>query len=300
MKSTLLTGFALAALTAAALEPKPLSLWPGQPPGETTALPPEVDTTKPTDAQIGGRPLIRLGNVSVPTLTFYPADPAKNTGATVLVFPGGGYNILAMDLEGTEVCTWLNAIGVNAALVKYRVPRRTYTSHLIPPLQDAQRALSLVRQRAGELHLDPQRIGVLGFSAGAHLSANLSNNFSARAYPAIDATDQVSCRPDFCVLVYPAYLTVKEKDNAPAPELALSAGKTAPTFIVVAEDDKAWAETGLFYFVALKRAQVPAELHAFPNGGHGFGLRPTASLSSTWPDRAADWMRVNGWLTPRK
>ena len=283
-----------------AAAPEPVPLWPDRAPGETTTLPPEGDTTKPTDNLIAGRPLVRLGHVSNPTLTFYPADPAKNTGATVLVFPGGGYNILALDLEGTEVCAWLNSIGVNAALIKYRVPRRTEVPYQTPPLQDAQRAIGLVRQRAGELHLDPQRIGVLGFSAGGHLAANLSNNYTERVYPAVDAADQVSCRPDFCILIYPAYLTVKDQDNAPAPELSVSAAKTPPTFIVVAEDDRSWAEVGLFYYVALKRANVPAELHAYPNGGHGFGLRPTASLSSTWPDRAADWMRAAGWLTPAK
>ncbi len=285
---------------ARAAEPTPISLWPDTAPGETTALPPEADTSKPTDNKVGGRPLIRLGNVSRPTLTFYPADPTKNTGAAVIVFPGGGYNILALDLEGTEVCAWLNSIGVNAVLIKYRVPRRKDVPSYTPPLQDAQRAIGLVRQRATELHLDPNRIGVLGFSAGGHLAANVSNNYSARSYPAIDAADQVSCRPDFCVLVYPAYLTTKEQNNAAAPELSPSAATTPPMFIVVAENDKDWAEVGLFYYVALKRANVPAELHAYPNGGHGFGLRRTEHSVTTWPERAADWMHANGWLKATK
>jgi acetyl esterase/lipase len=287
-------------IVACAAEPTPVPLWPGQPPGETGALPPENDTTKPTDNKVGGRPLIRLGNVSTPTLTVYPADPAKHTGAAVLVFPGGGYNILALDLEGTEVCAWLNSIGVTAVLVKYRVPRRPGGPYYAPPLQDAQRAIGLVRQRAAELRLDPKRIGVLGFSAGGHLAAALGSNHAERSYPIVDAADQLSCRPDFCVLVYPAYLTVKEKNNAPAPELSLSATHTPPTFIVVAENDNAHVESGLFYYVALQRARVPAELHAYPDGGHGFGLRKTSSLSSTWPDRAADWMRASGWLTRAK
>jgi acetyl esterase/lipase len=198
------------------------------------------------------------------------------------------------------VCAWLNSLGVTAVLVKYRVPRRTYAPHIAPPLQDAQRAIGLVRSRAAELKIDPKRIGVLGFSAGGHLAANLSNNHEARTYPAVDAADAVSCRPDFCVLIYPAYLIVKEKDNALAPELAVSAANTPPTFIAVAENDNAYAESSLFYYVALRRAKVPAELHAYADGGHGFGLRHTASLSCTWPERAADWMRTNGWLKPEK
>jgi acetyl esterase/lipase len=277
-----------------------LPLWPDKVPGETKSLPPEADTTKPSDNLIAGRPLIRLGNVSIPTLTVFPADPAKNTGTAVLVFPGGGYNILALDLEGTEVCTWLNSIGVTAGLVKYRVPRRTGGLYYAPPLQDAQRAIGLMRQRAAELHVDSKRIGALGFSAGGHLAAALGNNHGQRTYAAVDAADQLSCRPDFCVLVYPAYLTVKEKNNEVSPELPVSAVNTPPTFIVVAEDDKAWAEVGLFYYVALKRANVPAELHAYASGGHGFGLRRTELSVSTWPERATDWMRASGWLVPLK
>jgi acetyl esterase/lipase len=299
MKSSLFLAATLFTVAQAA-EPAAIPLWPDKAPGETAPLPPEFDATKPTDNQVGGRPLVRLGNVSTPTMAIYPADPAKNTGAAVLVFPGGGYNILALDLEGTEVCAWLNSIGVTAVLVKYRVPRRAFAPYIVPPLQDAQRAMGLVRQRAADLKIDPKRIGVLGFSAGGHLAANLSNHHDARTYPAIDAADAVSCRPDFCVLVYPAYLVEKDKNNILAPELTVSAANTPPTFLAVAENDTAYAESSLFYYIALRRAKVPAELHAYPDGGHGFGLRPTSSLSGTWPARAADWMRASGWLTPAK
>ena len=279
-------------------EPQTIRLWPGRAPGEKAELPPEADTTKPADELIAGRRVSRIGNVSDPTITIYRADPARNTGATVLVCPGGGYYILALDLEGTEVCEWLNSIGVNAVLLKYRVPRREGLPAHVPPLQDAQRALGLVRHRAAELAIDPHRIGVLGFSAGGHLAAVLANNHDARTYPAADAADQTDCRPDFCVLIYPGSLTVKEKNDALPPELPVSATNTPPTFLAMAEDDFVRVETGLFYYLALKRANVPAEMHLYPRGGHGYGLRRTANDVTTWPDRVADWMKASGWLAP--
>src|SRR6185312_14319967 len=163
-----------------AAESAPILLWSGNAPGETHALPAEADTTKPGDELIAGRRVIRLGNVSDPTITIYQPDPAKNTGAAVLVCPGGGYYILAMDLEGTEVCEWLNSIGVTGVLLKYRVPLGEGKHPRGAPLQDAQRALGLVRHDAAKWGVDPNRIGVLGFSAGGHLAANLSNNHDHR------------------------------------------------------------------------------------------------------------------------
>ena len=273
-----------------------LALWPQTVPGETATLPPEEDQTKPTDTLIGGRRIIKLGNVSRPTIAIYSPDPAKNTGAAVIVCPGGGYSILAMDLEGTEICEWLNSMGVTAVLLKYRVPRRPDLPRHVPPLQDAQRAFGLVRSRARELGVDPQRIGILGFSAGAHLAAVLSNHSDERTYPAIDAADQVSCRPNFCVLIYPAFLTQSRQDDALVPELPVAAGVTPPTFIAATEDDFVRVETSLFYYLALKRASVAAELHLYPRGGHGYGLRRTEHDVTTWPDRAADWMKASGLL----
>jgi acetyl esterase/lipase len=164
----------------------------------------------------------------------------------------------------------------------------------VPPLQDAQRALGLVRHQAKDLGLDAQRIGVLGFSAGAHVAAMLSNHHAARTYPVVDAADQTSCRPDFSILIYPGYL-VSETDVM-APELNLGVAKTPPTFLAMAEDDPARVENALFYFLALKRANVPAEMHLYPTGGHGYGLRRTKDLVTTWPDRVADWMKTSGWL----
>ena len=293
---------ALVLVTLAAVSPAAdpaISLWPKTAPGTQGAIGPERDTTGPDSALVGARKVIRLGNVSVPTLTVYRPSKDKNTGAAVLVFPGGGYSILAMDLEGTEVCEWLNSIGVTGILVKYRVPARPIQTSGQPkwaaPLQDAQRALGMVRKRAGELGLDPKRIGVLGFSAGGHLAAAASTNFDRRTYDAVDAADAVPCRPDFSLLIYPAYLTVKEDGDKVAPELKIT-GETPPTFLVQAEDDGVRVETSLFYYAALRNAKVPAEMHLYPSGGHGYGLRPSANLVATWPKRAEDWLRSLGVL----
>ena len=301
MKSLLAVFLAAsAAALAAAAESPAVLLWPGPVPGEIAVLPPEADTSKPEGDLVAGRRVIRLGNVSQPTLTIYKPDPAKATGAAVLVCPGGGYYILAMDLEGTEVCTWLNSIGVTGILLKYRVPRRAGLPHYLPPLQDAQRALGLVRQQAQALGIDPNRIGVLGFSAGGHLAAALSNNHTARAYPGVDAADQVSCRPDFCVLIYPSYLTGKDPGAAVAGELPVSATNTPPTFIAQAQDDNPYVESTLVYYQALRAAHVPAEMHLYADGGHGYGLRRTAANVTAWPDRVAEWMAAAGWLRSAK
>lgn len=275
--------------------PKPIALWPGAAPGEKVDIGEERDTTKPTDNLIAGKRLIRLGNVSKPTISIYRPPTDKNTGAAVLVCPGGAYHILALDLEGAEVCEWLNSIGVSGVLLKYRVPRRAGLEKHTAPLQDAQRAMGLLRTQAPELGIDPKRIGVLGFSAGGHLAAALSTNHAARSYPIIDEADKMSCRPDFALLIYPGYLTVKEKDDQIAPELPITKN-TPPTFLVMTQDDPVRAENAILYALALKRAKVPAELHLYPTGGHGYGLRRTDKLVTTWPDRAADWMRGNRWL----
>jgi len=282
-----------AALRAASAE---IPLWPGKAPGETAILPPEADTTKPDGELIAGRRVIRLGNVSTPTMAIYRPDPAKDTGAAVLVCPGGGYYILAMDLEGTEVCAWLNSIGVTGILLKYRVPGREGLPRYVPPLQDAQRALGLVRSQAKTLGLDPNRIGVLGFSAGAHLAASLAANHAGRTYPVVDDADSVSCRPDFTVLIYPGGFMLHDKVEELCPEIVPAKGVTPPTFIAMAEDDPVNSEHALAYYLALKKAGVAAEMHLYPKGGHGYGLRRTEVAVTTWPDRVADWMQTSGWL----
>lgn len=280
---------------AFAAGPAEIPLWPAAAPDETRSLPPEADEFKsPPDPLIAGRPIIRLGNVSTPTIAIYRPDPAADTGATVVVCPGGGYYILAMDLEGTEVCTWLNSIGVTAVLLKYRVPGRDGRARHATALQDAQRAVGMVRQRAAEMGLDPHRIGMLGFSAGAHLTAALGVNFEQRTYAAVDAADESSCRPDFALLIYPGGFL--DNRGSVREEVAPAPGKTPPTFIAMAADDPVRVENALLYYLALKNAGVAAELHLYPTGGHGYGLRRTADDVTTWPDRAADWLKAGGWL----
>ncbi|MBI3417196.1 MAG: alpha/beta hydrolase [Verrucomicrobia bacterium] len=269
---------------------KIIPLWPADAPGEKGDIGEEKDTSKPGEGLIAGKPLIRLGNVSKPTLTIYRPPADKDTGASVVVCPGGGYYILALDLEGSEVCEWLNSIGVTGVLLKYRVPKRAGLEKHTAALQDAQRALGLVRHRAKEFGIDPQRIGVLGFSAGGHLSAALCNNYGERSYPTVDDADKVSCRPDFAVLIYPGGLTVKEQADKVAPELPITTN-TPPTFMAMTQDDGVRIENALGYVLALHQAKVPLELHIYPTGGHGYGLRRTKEVVTTWPDRVADLFR---------
>jgi acetyl esterase/lipase len=284
----------LAAGACLGAEPRAVDLWPGAAPGEKGDIGEEHDTTKPTDDLIAGKRVIRTGNVSEPTISVYPAPADKNTGAAVLVFPGGGYYILAMDLEGTEVCEWLNSIGVTAALVKYRVPMRQGQAPYAAPLQDAQRAMSLLRLHARDWGVDPMRVGVLGFSAGGHLCATLSAATS-RTYPRIDEADDVNSHPDFQILIYPGGLVRQGGGYTLAPEVAVT-NVTPPTFLAMAEDDPVHVENILGYAMALKAEKVPMEMHLYPTGGHGYGLRRTNNYVTTWPQRAADWLRSRGLL----
>ena len=274
---------------------EPIPLWPAVAPGEKGDIGEEKDMSKPKDNLVSGKPLIRLGNVSKPTITLYKPPVDKDTGASVIVCPGGGYGILALDLEGSEICEWLNSVGVTGILLKYRVPVRKGLERYTAPLQDAQRTLGIVRHRAKEWNLDPTRIGILGFSAGGHLCAAASTNFETRTYPPIDDADQESCRPDFTVLVYPAYLTTKDDLTKLAPEIKVAAN-TPPAFIVMTQDDPIKVENALFYGLALKNVKVRAELHIYPTGGHGYGLRPSANDVTHWPERLAEWMKTQGFL----
>ena len=267
-----------------------LPVWPGVAPGASANPAPEADTTTAKDNLIAGRPLIRLGNVSSPTLTFYPAK-GHNSGAAVVVFPGGGYQILAIDLEGTEVCDWLTSAGVNCVLLKYRVPNTGPFPKSPAALQDAQRALGLVRQHAVEWHIDPSRVGVLGFSAGAHLAAALSTHYDQRLYTPLDAADHLSCRPDFAVIVYPGYLALADKNFAPNPDITPSA-QTPPQFIVQAADDPVHVENATVYFQQLNKAKVPTELHVYAQGGHGYGLRRTELPVTAWPQAVETWLHT--------
>lgn len=286
---------AFAAQSNRPAKPFAIAIWPHGAPGEKASIGPERDITKSTDALVGGRKLIHLTDVSNPTLTVYEAPADKATGAAVVVFPGGGYQILAMDLEGTEICHWLNSIGVTSVLLKYRVPSPPGLPNYTHPLEDAQRAVGLVRYHAREWHIDPNRIGVIGFSAGGNLAAVLSNNYDQRTYPSMGPADNASCRPDFVMLVYPAYLANPKENYKLAPELKVTS-QTPPTFLVQTEDDPVHVENSVYYFLALKNARVPAEMHIYAAGHHGYGLRRTQLTVTTWPERAEQWMRSLGVL----
>ncbi len=268
---------------------KPINVWPGKVPGEKG----DIGQETATPSEPGKKQVLRISNVSVPTLQFYPATK-NNTGTTVVVCPGGGYNILAWDLEGTEVCDWLNSLGVNAVLLKYRVPRRQGLPIHHAPLQDAQRTMSYVRAHAEQWNIKPDRIGILGFSAGGNLAAMTSMHFENRKYDPIDEIDKVSSRPDFSILIYPAYLTTSDRKLVPE---ALVTKKTPPMFMQHAYNDGVTPESSVLLWLALKRIGVPAEMHITESGGHGYGLRTTASNSHRWPKRCEEWMRERGLLS---
>jgi acetyl esterase/lipase len=276
-----------------------MPIWPDLAPGqvEGATSPPETDANVTTaqDNSPAGRPVYRIGLVVTPTITLYKAQNVGVSAPAVVVFPGGGYQHLAIDIEGTEVCDWLNSIGMNCVLLKYRVPNSGPYPKSLAALQDAQRTMGLVREHAAEWGIDPNRVGVLGFSAGGHLSAAISNLYQKRMYSPIDAADQLSCRPDFSVVIYPGYLAMADQNFAPNPEIHPTAN-TPPTFIVQAEDDPVHVENALVYFEQLKQANVPAELHIYSKGGHGYGLRKTGNPVAVWPQDAERWFHTIGIL----
>ena len=284
-----------------------LPIWPGKIPDAQQVSGAETATTIGNDKLVAGKPWIYIQNVSRPTMTVYPPK-GKNTGAAVVVFPGGGYQILAIDLEGTEACDWLTSRGITCVLLKYRVPssgprwdqkcgcdRITRSSM---PLEDAQRTISLIRARAAELHIDPHKIGVLGFSAGGHLAAMVSTRFNRRAYRAVDAADDVSSRPDFAVAIYPGHLSWATNSVALNPDIRTNITRqTPPTFLLQNEDDHVdQVEDALSYYVALKKAGVPVEMHLYPQGGHAFGLRPTKFPATMWPQLVETWLKSLGMI----
>ena len=266
-------------------------IWPGTPPDARPTTGPETFATNTTDL-VAGQPWVHVDNVSQPTITRF-APRGENTGAAVIVFPGGGYWLLAMDLEGTEVCHWLTSRGITAVLLKYRVPGegKLPKSGAYPKsaeaLQDAQRAIGLVRSHAAEWHVDSRKIGVIGFSAGGHLVAAVSTHFDQRLYPVVDEADKESCRPDFALALYPGHLLENtSKDFELNPAIPVT-NQTSPTFLVQAEDDDVDdVRNSLVYYAALKKAGVPVEMHLYPHGRHGFGLRRTDAPITHWPELA--------------
>lgn len=289
----------------AAWQPSPghtqVPIWPGRIPDARTLEGPEESGTVVDAAGnkrlVAGRPWVYVARVSQPTMTVY-SPQAGNTGAVVVVFPGGGYNILAIDLEGTEACEWLTSKGITCVLLKYRVPCRKTGPYrdCRTALEDAQRTVGLVRFHAAEWHIDPHRIGVLGFSAGGHMVAAISTHFEKRLYPVVDAADHESCRPDFAVALYPGHLAVPEEHFALNPDIRVGR-QTPPTFLVQAEDDPIDpVENSLVYYAALEKAGVPAEIHIFVNGGHAFGLRRTESPITRWPELVETWLGTIGMI----
>src|ERR1700691_1324528 len=280
-----------------------MPLCPNAAPGAQPSPGPEGDMTTAKDGSPGGKPVIRIGNVSNPTLTLY-TPKGTNTGAAVVVFPGGGYRILAIDLEGTEVCDWLTSKGITCVLLKYRVPGENLfpKSGAYPKspaaLEDAQRTVGLVRFHAAQWGIDPHKIGVLGFSAGGHLVAAVSTNFKRRLYKAVDAADRESCRPDFGVALYPGHMLENTtKDFQLNPYVPVTK-ETPPMFLLQAEDDPVdTIKNSLVYYYALKKACVPVEMHLYAQGGHGFGLRRTEMPITEWPTLVEKWLKSVG-ITP--
>jgi acetyl esterase/lipase len=292
--SCVLLAFLLVQGSTAVAQQTTLLLWPNGNPEPSRVVGPEIDPTTDANRIVSGKVTIWVTNVSRPSLTVYSPDAGRNSGAAALVFPGGSYIRLSYNLEGTEVCTWLNSIGVTCVLVKYRVPEESHFPENVEDLEDAQQAIRLTREHAAEWHIDSNRIGVIGFSAGAHLAAVLSTHpeFQGKNVPpsAIDA------RPNFQMILYPGWLG--GSDGKVAPSLRPTPD-IPPTFLVQAENDyTAHVENSLVYFQALKDAKIPAELHLFTLGGHGFGLRPTQLPISHWPALAEEWLHSIHILGP--
>ena len=287
----------------AAWQPSPghtqIPIWPGKIPNAQLIDGTEVSGIV-TDAAgrqklVGGRPWVYVDRVSQPTMTVY-SPVGINTGVAVIVFPGGGYNVLAIDLEGMEVCDWLTAKGITCVLLKYRVPCAKTGAYrdCRTALQDAQRTVGLVRFGAPQWKINPHKIGILGFSAGGHMVAAMSTHFAKRLYPAVDAADRESCRPDFAIALYPGHLAVPERNFALNPDIQVS-GRTPPTFLLHAHDDPVDpVENSLVYYVALRKAGVSAELHLYAKGGHAFGLRRTDAPITGWPVLVEKWLAAIG------
>lgn len=267
-------------------------IWPGEAP-DARFGPPANTETMPEPGEVD--------NVSRPTMTVY-APKGKNTGAAIVVFPGGGYQVLAIDIEGTEVCDWLTKAGITCVLLKYRVPNSGMHGDghgQVKPkapmaLEDAQRTMGLVRFHAAEYHLDPHKIGVLGFSAGGHLVADISTHFDKRAYLPVDAADKESCRPDFGVALYPGHLWISKQGFELNPDVPVTR-QTPPTFLLQAENDPVDSiNNSLVYYIALKKAGVPVEMHLYAEGKHAFGLRRTKFPITRWPDLVETWLGTIG------
>ena len=269
-------------------------MWPGVVPDAQPVPGPEYVTNVLSTT---GKPWVAVCNVSQPTMTVY-SPKGTNAGVAVVVFPGGGYNCLAIDIEGTEICDWLTSRGITAVLLKYRVPTRGSGAYAesLPALEDAQRTVGLVRFHAAGWHIDPHKIGVIGFSAGGHMVTAMSTHFDKRSYPAVDAADKESCRPDFAIALYPGHLWKDDNNFELNPNVPVTSN-TPPTFLVQAENDPVDnVNNSLVYYMALKNAGVPVEMHLYAQGGHAYGLRRTKFPITEWPQLVETWLGTIGMI----
>lgn len=284
----------LVALSTNTLAQHEIKLWPGgRAAGDDVKLGEEADQSELDKGYVAGRYVIRLGNVSEPELHLYLPAQDKANGTFVVVCPGGGHRILAWDLEGTEVAQWLNSLGVSVGILKYRVPNRTENPRYTAAVQDAQRALSLVRSKAASWKIDPQRIGILGFSAGGETAA-LATLLPDRLYEKVDDVDATSWKPNFALLIYPAYLV--NKDGTELLPYVKVAQDTPPIFFAHAADDPVRPESSVLLWLELKKHKISSELHVFSKGGHGYGLRKTDMPVTSWPSAAEAWLRTENFL----
>ncbi|MEO5997145.1 MAG: alpha/beta hydrolase [Chitinophagaceae bacterium] len=252
-----------------------IHLWPGDVPGEDSAKHP----ARPYPDTRGN--VIRITDINDPLVTLFVPKGKKNTGAAVIVCPGGGNKYLALNIEGDEVAAWLNELGIAAFVLQYRVPMKQKGA-----LQDIQRAIRILRSNAAQWKLDTNKIGVMGFSAGGNLAGRATVSFNTTTYPPVDATDSLSCRPDFGILIYPGSLS-SGPEHILKPEFAVDKN-TPPIFLFVANDDGIGLPLSFGY--ALHDAKIPMELHVYPKGGHGYGLRKGNPAAEAWPPLAEKWM----------
>jgi acetyl esterase/lipase len=277
MKQLLTAMLLIASINSFSQKKEIIHLWPGKVPGELKEKQPPVSDTPKNDNTF------RYAEVTDPVIEVFPADPAKNNKSAVIICPGGGYRILAYDKEGTEIAVWLNGLGYSAFVLQYRIPDKKEGA-----LQDAQRAVRIVRLNASKWGINPDNIGIMGFSAGGSLSARASTLFNKKTYSPVDKSDSLSCRPAFAILIYPAYLD-QGQNRTLTPELELTKD-TPPVFIFQTADDQ-YGNSALVMAGALRDAKLPVELHLLPTGGHGYGLRPGKPAPETWPPLAEKWMK---------
>jgi acetyl esterase/lipase len=301
---SLVVGTWVAGPAVGADKPLVVEIWPGTAPEEPGTIGAEMVRMSPKldHKQVEVTESTRLiTNVTKPTLTIYRPAKDKDTGTAVLICPGGGYWDLYWQLEGEEVAAWLNSIGATGIILKYRVPRRPDEIKGEParrPLQDAQRAVRLVRSKAAEWGIQPQQIGIVGFSAGGHLALATATSFEQKTYEPVDDLDKTSCRPDFAIGVYCGYLKAKDKDEVASYFQHIPAG-TPPVFLAHGGADIiSPPEHSVLMYLALRKAGVPAELHVYATAAHDFGARPSDHPCSTWTQACAAWLRHEGFLRP--